>query len=93
VKNLFRITDLRIRVQDMGIAKIDAGPKGGTIQFDTNTKVDPFTIIQLIQAMPSKFKMKQGDQVKFSIESSTAEERFGTIEDILKMLMKNPNKS
>lgn len=88
VKNLFRLTSLRLKVEALGIAKIDAGPKGGTVEFESETQVEPFTIVQLIQTQPTKFKLNRGDQLKFTIETSTAEERFGTIESILKLLVK-----
>ncbi len=91
VKNLFQLTELRHKVEPLGIDKIDAGPKGGTITFSQETTIDPFTIIQLVQAMPDKFKLNRGDQVKFEIESSTATERFGTIDQIIKLLTKKPS--
>ncbi|WP_428240989.1 transcription-repair coupling factor [Gynuella sp.] len=92
VKNLFRQTLLRLKVEQLGISKIDAGVAGGTIHFSADTTIEPYAIVRMVQAMPHKFKLTRADQLKFVIESSTAEERFGTIEDILKMLTRDPNK-
>lgn len=86
LKNLFRITLIRQQIEEIGIDKIDAGPSGGTVNFASSTKVEPIKIIQLVQSYPNKYKMVRGDQIRFTIETSTAEERFDSIEKLLHVL-------
>lgn len=86
LKHLFRMTLLRQKIEPVGINKIDAGPKGGTINFAASTNIEPIKIIQLVQENPSRYKMVKGDQIRFNIESSNPEERFDVIERLISRL-------
>ncbi|MCG8325115.1 MAG: transcription-repair coupling factor, partial [Thiotrichales bacterium] len=50
VKNLFRVTVLKLKAQPIGIRKIDLGESGGRLVFQEQTNVDPESIIRLIQS-------------------------------------------
>ncbi|BCE01791.1 transcription-repair coupling factor [Marinicellulosiphila megalodicopiae] len=89
-KNLFKQTALKLQVEPLGIKKIDMGDKGGTIEFSSQTTIDPFILVQLIQSMPQMFKLNKGDQLKFFIESEK-ETRFERLNEILKLISKKPN--
>ena len=41
VRNLFLVSQLRLKAQALGIRAIEAGPDGGSIDFNTNTRVPP----------------------------------------------------
>ncbi|WPL18938.1 Transcription-repair-coupling factor [Thiorhodovibrio winogradskyi] len=56
-KNLFTITELKLKVQPYGIRKIEAGPKGGRILFGDAPKIDHMRLVQLIQSRPKEFKL------------------------------------
>jgi len=90
-KNLFQQTQLKLKIEPLGIKKIDMGEKGGNIEFAKDTTIDPFVMVQLIQTMPQTFKLVKGDQLKFFIESEK-EERFERLDEILKLITKKPNK-
>ncbi|MEA3274514.1 MAG: transcription-repair coupling factor [Pseudomonadota bacterium] len=64
-KNLFAITQLKIRAQPFGIRKIEAGPGSGRILFDAEPKIDPTQLIKLIQTRPKEFKLDGGDKLRF----------------------------
>ncbi|MFM1891280.1 MAG: hypothetical protein RLZ44_357 [Pseudomonadota bacterium] len=78
-KNLFDITELKLRVQPYGIRKIDAGPASGRILFDTERKVDPANIIRLIQTRPRDFKLDGADKLKFFGDFSDPTQRVGQV--------------
>ncbi|XQW86234.1 transcription-repair coupling factor [Thalassotalea piscium] len=90
-KNLVNIAKLRLKAQKIGIARIDAGPKGGTIEFSDNTVVDPMFIIGLIQQQPNRFKMDGANKLKFIQESEDVQSRFTLITSILNDLSKKSN--
>ncbi|MEW6991360.1 transcription-repair coupling factor [Colwelliaceae bacterium 6441] len=90
-KNLVHIAKLKLKAQKIGIARIDAGPAGGAIEFSDNTNVDPMLIITLIQSQPSVFKMDGANKLKFVRASEDAKSRFIMITAILGDLSKKLN--
>ena len=48
-KTLFSITSLKLLAQRLGIAKIQAGPQGGTVRFGERSSVDPVVLLALIE--------------------------------------------
>lgn len=87
VKALFEIAELRQMGEQLGLKKIEAGPNGGRLQFTKNTSVEPITIIQMVQKEPAIFRLQNNDQLSFTIEMDTAEQRFGQVHKILQQLM------
>ncbi|MGB3623369.1 MAG: TRCF domain-containing protein, partial [Ketobacter sp.] len=85
-QNLFRLTSIKLRAQALGLAKVDAGPKGGRIEFGADTKVHPLTIVKLVQNQPQFYKLEGADKLRFQIESETAEARLQLTEEILDKL-------
>lgn len=90
VKYLFRQTELRQRLEPIGIERLDIGLNGGSIEFSKDTTVDPFTLVQLIQSMPHRFKLKNGTQLRFESESPTPEARFDSVDEIIKLVTRKP---
>jgi transcription-repair coupling factor (superfamily II helicase) len=64
-KNLFVVTELKLKVQPFGIKKIEAGPAGGRILFDAEPRIDPTHMIRLVQTRPKDFKLDGGDKLRF----------------------------
>ena len=83
VKNLCQQTVLRISLETLGIDRVDMNNRFGTIDFGRKTVVDPIKIVQLVQAEPHRYGLAKGTQLKFTIETETADQRFATIEQIL----------
>ncbi len=85
-QNLLRLTKLKLSAEAMGIEKIDAHEKGGRIEFGSEPKVDPLTLVKMVQNQPQKYKLEGADRLRFLIETEKAEQRFQTIEKLLKEL-------
>jgi transcription-repair coupling factor (superfamily II helicase) len=64
-KTLFSVTELKLAVQPFGIRKIEAGPSGGRILFGEEPKIDPASLVKLIQTRPKEFRLDGGDKLKF----------------------------
>jgi transcription-repair coupling factor (superfamily II helicase) len=86
VKSLFRITALKLRANALGIAKVDAGDRGGRIEFNPDTRVDPFKLVTLVQSQPRRFKLEGASQLRFHVEMATPELRAQTVENLLSEL-------
>lgn len=88
-KNLFRQTLLKLQADPLGISKIDAGEKSGRIDFDADTVVDPFKLVQLVQQQPQKFQFGGASQLKFTLNMTKIEQRFKAVEQLLLQLTGN----
>jgi transcription-repair coupling factor (superfamily II helicase) len=88
-KNLVRMTLLKLKADALGIVKIDGGPQGGRIEFAADTKVDPLTLIKLIQSQPNRYKFEGATLFRFQVPMERAEERFNVIEALLQRLAPN----
>jgi transcription-repair coupling factor (superfamily II helicase) len=85
-KTLFRVTALKLRAEHLGIKKLDAGPSGGKIEFAQRTPVDPFIIVQLIQAEPHRYRLTTANQLSFEEKMETSETRFQKVEKLFERL-------
>ncbi|WP_420553856.1 transcription-repair coupling factor [Neptuniibacter marinus] len=83
VKNLFKVTELKLRAEAMNIVKIDAGTTNGRIEFASDAKVDPLTLVKMVQKHPQKYKLEGADKLRFSLNMEKSDVRFCAIESLL----------
>jgi len=83
LKLLFRVTRLKLRAQSFGIAKIDANVSSGRIEFGSQTKVDPLSLVQLIQNNPQDYKLSGANQFQFKHQCEEAEDKLDLIDTVL----------
>lgn len=83
VKHLYAVAELKLAATALGIRKLEVGERGGRIQFVPQPKVDPMTIIRLIQTQPRVFAMDGPDKLRFKYELPGAAERLTTARDVL----------
>jgi len=83
VKNLFRVTGLKLKATPVGIKKIEAGPRGGRIVFGPQPKVDPVKLVQLIQQQHRVYKLDGKDKLRFIGGLPDAESRVVVVERLL----------
>ena len=86
VKNLFRQTELKLRLEALGIVKLDAGMTSGRIEFGSNTKIDPFALVTLVQKAPQRFKLDGATALRFTLEVSEEEQLFAEVDKLLGLL-------
>jgi len=85
-KILFRITQLKLRAEKLGIKKVDAGDNGGKLEFDQDTPIDPFSIVQLVQSEPHRYRLPTANQLSFEEKMEKTETRFQKIERLFERL-------
>lgn len=90
VKTLFRVTSLKLRCAPLGISKIDAGPEQGRVEFAADTRVDPLTLIRMIQENPQRFRLDGGSIFRFSAPMGAPELRLNTIDALIDQLAQMP---
>ena len=82
-KNLVQIAKLKLKAQAFGIARIEVGPAGGSVEFTDNTQVDPTKIISLIQKQPKVYKLDGPNKIKFIKATEDAKARFNLVNILL----------
>ncbi|OIZ98435.1 transcription-repair coupling factor, partial [Rickettsiella grylli] len=68
LKNLFRLSELKLQAQKIVIKKIIAGPKGGRIEFNEKPHLNPAVVIQLIQENPARYQLEGATRLRFSVD-------------------------
>ena len=65
LKLLFRLTGLKLQALKFGIRKIDANIQSGRVEFAAKTRVDPLSIVELVQESPQHYKLTSANQLTF----------------------------
>ena len=85
-RNLFKITQTKLLAAPLGIQKIDAGDRGGFIEFGDRTGIDPLTLVKLVQAEPESYRLVNGNRLRFDIELPDHEERYEFVNKLIEHL-------
>ncbi|WP_163560092.1 transcription-repair coupling factor [Halomonas sp. NO4] len=86
VKTLLRQTRLRQRAETLGIVRLEAGAERGRVIFGSQTRVDPLTLVELIQRDPQSYRLDGADTLRFEADMEQAEARFQVVEQLLDTL-------
>ncbi|BAU57971.1 transcription-repair coupling factor [Halorhodospira halochloris] len=82
-RNLFRVAALKQRAEQLGIAKIEAGPKGGAVQFANHPRIDAARLVSLVQNNPKTYRLEGQHRLLIHSSLGDEEERFAAIEQVL----------
>jgi len=85
-KNLFRVTELKLKATPLGIRKIEFGSDSGRFIFNAEPNIDPMTVITLIQTKPNIYKMDGADKLRIIRNMPDAKLRADVVEDCLNQL-------
>ena len=86
VRNLFRVTHLRLHAAALGIRKLELGDNGGRVIFNEKPAVDPMVIIQLIQTRAGTYSLDGQDTLRIKQTMETDEARLEAAEALLQQL-------
>lgn len=87
-KNLFQITELKLKANELGIKKIDVGPRSGKIEFGSEPNIDLKKLLQLIQTQPKIYKLDSAQRLHFTLTDEKTETQFAAIEKLFSLLKK-----
>ncbi len=88
-QNLFKVTELKLKANELKLTKIDLSAKGGFIDFSEDTPIDPLNIILLVQKQPQQFRFEKGKRLKIYAELIQEEQRFNHVEHLFNEFKKN----
>ena len=86
VKNLFRLSLLKLQAQAIGIERVEASMRGGKLEFAEETAVDPVMVVKLVQTQSSVYQLTGATTLRFRQELDDTEQRFAFIEQLLLQL-------
>jgi len=92
-KNLFEVQKFKIAAEHLGIKKIEAGPKGGVVEFAESTKVNAAFLVSLLQSQPAIYRLEGANKLKFAVPSDSPEQRLSLIESLLEQFTANASNS
>jgi transcription-repair coupling factor (superfamily II helicase) len=86
LRHLFLIARLRNRARALGIAAIELGPEGGTIDFREDTAVNPLALVTLVQSDPQAYQLAGATRLRCRIGLEEAQARVAFIDELLDTL-------
>ena len=86
-KNLVRVTQIKLKAQAIGITKLEASSRSGVIEFSGDTRVEPLTIVKMVQTAPYAYKLEGANKLKFTLAMETTEQRLQQVTGLLDKLM------
>ena len=85
-KHLFAVAELKLDATALGIRKLELGPAGGRVQFESKPNVDPMAVIQLIQKQPQHYAMDGPDKLRLKLELAEPAARLQGARALLSLL-------
>ncbi|NOX27080.1 MAG: transcription-repair coupling factor [Gammaproteobacteria bacterium] len=82
-KTLFRISEIKIQAEALGIRKIEAGPTSGRVLFDAEPDIDPMAIIKLMQDSNGNYRMDGPETLRFKDAMEELDDRFSCVEALM----------
>jgi transcription-repair coupling factor (superfamily II helicase) len=82
-KLLFEVTHLKLLAQGLGIRKVEANARFGKVLFETDTAVEPYSVVKLVQDSPQVFSLGGATELKFRHELADTRERLEFVRTLL----------
>ena len=89
LKNLFRVTALKLTAAPMGVTKIEVGRMEGRILFGQEAAIDTRKLVELLQRQPGRYRFEGGNKLRFSGDFEQEENRFAMVAELLSTLARN----
>lgn len=86
LKQLFLLSELKIKANRLGIVKIEANEKGGRFEFCQQPLVKPETIVRLIQDPSGRFKLDGPTKLRFKLDPHELKDRPHLVQNVLNLL-------
>ena len=85
-KQLLDVAAVKAACKQLGISKLDAGPKGIVIAFRDDTPVDPGQLMTLVRSRPTLYRLKPDSKLILSQSPDSKERRIKLVRDVLREL-------
>jgi transcription-repair coupling factor (superfamily II helicase) len=82
-RTLFQVTELKLKTEQVGVRRIEAGPEGGRIVFTDQPRIDFGTVMRLIQERSNIYRLDGQDRLRFTLPLPDADSRIQTVDRLL----------
>ena len=86
LKNLFQMTQLKLRMAPLGILRLDFGEAGGRMEFSTETQVDPLAVVHLVQREPNTYRLEGATLLRVTRKTESFADRVAFVGELLDRL-------
>ncbi|EED34215.1 transcription-repair coupling factor [Luminiphilus syltensis NOR5-1B] len=83
IKNLFVQAAIRVRAKRLGINEIEVTASGGSIEFSDATRVNPMSLVKLVQSDPHGYTLSGANRLRFKRDLPELEDRRDHVEILL----------
>ncbi len=82
-KTLFELARLKLLAQSVGVTKVQAGDRGGSVTFGEHASIDPIKLVELIDEAPDTYRLDGPYKLRFSWSLESPGERLAASEQLL----------
>jgi transcription-repair coupling factor (superfamily II helicase) len=87
VEHLLKIVAIKKLCREAMVEKIDAGPKGATLNFRNDTFANPIGLVEYINAQKNTLKIRPDQKIVYKRNWDTPEERLAGSHNLLRKLV------
>lgn len=84
-QSMFVLTRAKLLADAVGLRKVDLSARGGRLQFDAQPKIDPMTVIRLVQQQPTLYKLEGGEKLRVLKPLPDPQARIEELFDLLSL--------
>jgi transcription-repair coupling factor (superfamily II helicase) len=88
--SLLRISKLKLAARALGVRRLDLGAQGGTVTFEERARIEPSTIVRLIQKHPREYRLEGPLKLRIARALASDASRFEYAGDLMKRLGEAP---
>ena len=85
-KTLFASTELKLKLSQMGVLKLEANDSRIRIDFSNEPNINTTKLIDMIQSNPTKYQLEQGTTLKVSSPNKSLDQRKQQINSLIESL-------
>src|SRR5437588_771581 len=89
-QGLLRIARLKLAARALGVRRLDLGPQGGTVLFEEQSRIDPATVVHMIQRGSREYRLDGPLRLPVARALPTESARFEFAADLLGRLGEPP---
>jgi len=82
-QQLLRIARLKLRARELGVRRLDLGAQGGYLTFEAQNRIEPATVIRLVQRHPREYRLEGPLRLRISRALSDVAKRFEFAAELL----------
>ena len=89
-QNLLRIARLKLAARSLGVRRLDLGPQGGSVLFEERSRIDPATVVHMIQKGSREYRLEGPLRLRVSRQLPTESARFEFAAELFRRLGEPP---